>query len=278
MSTHKRAGEGPASSARSNAAAAAARSPSRVSRRPSAWKPRTRVFAEKTPASSHWRASAKLPCRSSASPSSAATSPRDAPASSDRRAATSAAMPSPRASASAACARLSPIGSAPAPVPSARAATSSQTAPSLGMQAILLQQVVERGATDTEEPRRVRNVAVATSKRAADDFSIRLLARVLQVVHVGFVLRRLLQVEVTGGHQLAIRHDDRALEPVLQLANVARPMPGVNRCESVWRKAGNLRVHLPREPLEEGLGQQRRIPCPLGQSGNLHHHLGQAIE
>src|SRR5690606_37915347 len=187
-------------------------------------------------------------------------------------------MPSPRSSARFASVKRSRAGAAVLAVLSANAAATTIGMRRSVLQAILLQQIVQRWAAYPEETCSTGDVSLAAGERVADDLAVRPLARALEVEHVGIVFRSFLEVKIECGNQLAVRHDRRALDPVLELANVAGPSPGIDRCERVGREAGDLRVHLFCEAFEKNLGQQRRVARTLGEGRNFHHHFGEAIE
>ena len=52
---------------------------------------------------------------------------------------------------------------------------------------------------------------------------------------------------------------------------------GVDRGERVGGEALDLGVHLAREAVEEMAGEQHRVARPLGEAGDLHDDLGEAI-
>ena len=140
------------------------------------------------------------------------------------------------------------------------------------------QQRGERRTADPEQLGGARDIALAAGERMTDHPPVRRLARRLEVEHGGALLLGAGEVEVLGVDQLAVRHDDRALHPVLELAHIARPVVRVDRREGIGGEAGDRGVHLGGETLEEGLRQQHRIAVALGKAGDAHHDLGEAVE
>jgi uncharacterized protein len=149
---------------------------------------------------------------------------------------------------------------------------------SLRLHVVLLEEVVKRWAADPEQLGSVRDVPLAARQRLADHAPIGLFARRLQVEHVLSGLVSAGEVKVIRSDQLALCHDDGALDPVFQLADVARPGPGVDGRQCIGREALDLRVHLPRKTRQEVLCQQHGIARPLGQSRDLHDDFRQAVE
>ena len=71
------------------------------------------------------------------------------------------------------------------------------------------------------------------------------------------------EFQVCGLEHRALGHDDRPLDPVLQLADVARPGIGPDSVTGFIRHPSHPRFQCFPVPQDEGLGQHHRVLSPF---------------
>src|SRR3954452_24230912 len=147
----------------------------------------------------------------------------------------------------------------------------------LRLQTILFEQVVECRAADSEELGSARNIVVGPAHGLADRPPVGDFARGAEVDCAGLLLGASGEVEIGGGDALPVGHDYRALDAVLELADVAGPAVSVDRCDRFRRKRLHAWVQLAAEAACEMAREQDRVAGTFGERRDFHDNLGQAV-
>src|SRR5690242_6072730 len=149
----------------------------------------------------------------------------------------------------------------------------------LGRQAVLLEQVVKGRPTDPEQLRSARDVIVGAAHRLADGLAVSDLARGAKIdrEHFDISSARRRQVEIGGSHALPVVHDHRALDPVLELADIAGPGKGVDRVDGIRAERLSARAKLAGEAVDEMASEQDRVARALRERRNLHHDFSEPV-
>ena len=146
---------------------------------------------------------------------------------------------------------------------------------SLSLDPVLLEQVVQRRAADAEQLGGGRDIALGPREREADRLAVGVLAHRLQRERRGRVLA---EVEVGRVEQRVLGHDHRALHLVLELADVARPVPVVQCGERGRGEALERPAVVAAELREEVMREQRRVAVARGEARDADDDLGEAVE
>src|SRR3546814_5433116 len=93
------------------------------------------------------------------------------------------------------------------------------------LESVLLEEVVKRRAADPEQLGGAGDVVLGAGEGLANGLAVGLLAGRLEVDGKATLLADA-EIEVLGGDELAVGHDDRQLHPVLEPADIARPEIG----------------------------------------------------
>src|SRR3546814_4686212 len=142
-----------------------------------------------------------------------------------------------------------------------------------GLESVLLEEGVKRRAADPEQLGGAGDVVLGAGEGLANGLAVGLLAGRLEVDGKATLLADA-EIEVLGGDELAVGHDDRPLHPVLELADIARPGPVVDRRQRARRETLHRRAPLAREAVEEMLGKQGGVAMALGQRRDGYDDLG----
>src|SRR6056297_1964260 len=141
---------------------------------------------------------------------------------------------------------------------------------------VLIQQVVQRRPGDAEQFRRPRDVPVGLDQRQPDGLRLGLLANLAEV-------QRLLgadlvaQAHVGGGHLLAFGHDDRALDLVLEFADVARPVVALDGFLRILAEAAQRALVLLGVFLQQLARKDQPAALALAQRRDVHGDLADAV-
>ena len=84
--------------------------------------------------------------------------------------------------------------------------------------------------------------------------------------------------QVRGPNRLALAHQDRALDRVLELANVAGPAVLLQTAHGVGRERGDTVAELAGEALQEVIRQRHDILAPVAERRDDDVHDVQSIE
>ncbi len=85
------------------------------------------------------------------------------------------------------------------------------------------------------------------------------------------------QPEVVGSDVLALGHDHRAIDAVLELADVARPRIGLDRLERIRREAAQRAAVLAAAALHDGLRDHDRVARALAQRRDADRDLADPV-
>lgn len=105
----------------------------------------------------------------------------------------------------------------------------------------------------------------AVNEGFADHAPVGLFSRGPEVARGPVSIPHAAEVQVPGTDQSAVRHDHRALDPVLKLADIARPAPFVDCGKRVWCETCDNGVHLGSVASDEMLGEKHLVARPVGQ-------------
>src|SRR4029079_6629495 len=103
----------------------------------------------------------------------------------------------------------------------------------LRLQTILLEEVVQRRAADAEELGGAGDVVIRPAQRVADRLAVGDLAGRAEVDELGLYRSIRPEVEVGRSDAAPVRHDDCALDAVLELADIAGPGIGIDRGQRI---------------------------------------------
>ena len=142
---------------------------------------------------------------------------------------------------------------------------------------MLGQQVVERRTGHPEQLGGAREVAAGDGERLSDRLRLGALARDPQV-EILRVIARILQSQIARRHHRTLRHDDRALDAVLQLAHVARPAVRLDGADGIGRESARGLAEPLGHLLQQELREQQAVALPIAQRRHADGHLADAIE
>src|SRR5262249_30683423 len=83
------------------------------------------------------------------------------------------------------------------------------------------------------------------------------------------------ETQMSSMDRVAVYQDDRALDTVLQFADVAAPRMSAQGFDRRWREDQRFLVHVPAEPLDKVPGEGRDIAEPITQRGNADRKDGE---
>src|ERR1700722_8788106 len=128
--------------------------------------------------------------------------------------------------------------------------------------AITLQPPVQRTPTQSQCARGLGHIPIEARQRPFDDDPLRLIER-----HVLQSRRRPRwpEPEIARPHGRPLRHEDAALDCMLQLPHVAGPPMPQQRMHRTRFESQPLLAILPRVPVEERAGQRQHVLAPIPQ-------------